>query len=77
MKKVLWFAAGITVGVLAAHQFNQTAQGKKIFAELDSKIKDFSDALVDGYHERESELRAAIGDAGDTVKDTVKKAAAK
>ncbi|RFA12714.1 hypothetical protein B7R21_10285 [Subtercola boreus] len=73
MKKVLWFAAGITVGVVAAHQLNQTAQGKRFFAELDAKIKDFSEALADGYHERENELRSAIGDAGDAVKKAAQK----
>ncbi|RFA21316.1 hypothetical protein [Subtercola boreus] len=73
MKKVLWFTAGIAVGIVAAHQLNQTAQGKRFFAELDAKIKDFSDALVDGYHEREDELRSAIGDAGDAVKKAATK----
>ncbi|QWT23352.1 hypothetical protein KPL76_11540 [Subtercola sp. PAMC28395] len=73
MKKVLWFAAGVAVGVFAAHQFNQTAQGKKVFADFETKVKDFTDALVDGYHEREAELRAAIGDAGDSVKKAANK----
>ncbi|MEF2979153.1 hypothetical protein [Subtercola sp. YIM 133946] len=63
MKKVLWFSAGIAVGVVVAHQLNQTAQGKKAFANLEAKVKDFSDAFVDGYHDRESELRSAIGGA--------------
>jgi hypothetical protein len=73
VKKVLWFAAGIAVGVVAAHQLNQTSQGKKFLAELDAKIKDFSEALSDGYHERENELRSAIGDAGDAVKKAAQK----
>ena len=38
-----------------------------------AKIKDFSEALSDGYHERENELRSAIGDAGDTVKKAAQK----
>ncbi|CAN5388002.1 hypothetical protein BH09ACT6_BH09ACT6_16780 [soil metagenome] len=73
MKKVLWFAAGIAVGAIAAHQFGQTATGKRVFADFDARVKEFTDALVDGYHEREAELRAAIGDAGDTVKKAARK----
>ncbi len=60
MKKVLWFSAGIAVGALVAHQINQTAQGKKAFANLEAKVKDFSDAFSDGYREREAELRSAL-----------------
>ncbi|MCU1482580.1 MAG: hypothetical protein JWQ19_3366 [Subtercola sp.] len=60
MKKVLWFSAGIAVGFVLAHQLNQTAQGKKAFGSIEAKVKDFSDAFVEGYHERESELRSAL-----------------
>ena len=60
MKKVLWFSAGIAVGVVVAHQINQTAQGKKAFANLEAKVKDFSEAFSEGYHDRESELRSAL-----------------
>ncbi|MCS5733245.1 hypothetical protein [Herbiconiux daphne] len=60
MKKVLWLIAGIGIGFLVAHQFNQTPSGKKFFNEFDKKTKEFSDSLVDGYREREAELRAAI-----------------
>ncbi|UFS60279.1 hypothetical protein [Subtercola endophyticus] len=63
MKKVLWFSAGIAVGFVIAHQLNQTAQGKKAFGSIEAKVKDFSDAFVEGYHERESELRSSIGGA--------------
>ena len=72
MKKVVWFSAGIAVGFLLAHQVNQTAQGKKAFANLEAKVKDFSDAFSDGYHEREAELRSAIADAADSVKAATK-----
>ncbi len=67
MKKVLWLIAGIGIGFVVAHQFNQTSGGKKFFSEFDKKTKEFSDSLVDGYREREAELRAAIADAGDKV----------
>ncbi|MFB2599781.1 hypothetical protein ACEXQE_18505 [Herbiconiux sp. P17] len=60
MKKFLWLIAGVGIGFLVAHQFNQTARGKQFFNEFDKKTKEFSDSLIDGYREREAELRAAI-----------------
>ncbi|GAA2221950.1 hypothetical protein N1031_02420 [Herbiconiux moechotypicola] len=67
MKKVLWLIAGIGIGFVVAHQVNQTSGGKKFFAEFDKKTKEFSDSLVEGYREREAELRAAIADAGEKL----------
>ncbi|QJU53619.1 hypothetical protein SCB71_10270 [Herbiconiux sp. KACC 21604] len=72
MKKALWLIAGIGIGFLVAHQFNQTKSGKEFFAEFDKKAKEFSDSLVDGYREREAELRSAIADAGDKVSKIAK-----
>ena len=63
MKKILWLIAGIGLGFLAAHQFNQTKSGKRFFKDLDQRTKEFGDSLVDGYREREAELRSAIADA--------------
>jgi hypothetical protein len=60
MKKVLWLIAGIGIGFVVAHQFNETPRGKKFFSEFDKRTKEFSDSLIDGYREREAELRAAI-----------------
>ena len=72
MKKILWLIAGVGIGFLVAHQFNQTKSGKQFFSEFDKKTKEFSDSLIDGYRERESELRAAIADAGDKVSKLAK-----
>ncbi len=36
--------------------------------DIDRKAREFGDAVVDGYREREAELRAAIADAEDAVR---------
>jgi hypothetical protein len=61
VKKVLWLIAGIGIGFVVAHQVNKTAEGKKFFSELDKKTRDFTDSIVDGYREREAELRDVLG----------------
>ena len=62
MKNVLWLAVGIGVGFVVAHQVARTDQGKRFFDDVNAKAHDFSDAVVDGYKQREAELRAAIDD---------------
>ncbi|WP_411700171.1 hypothetical protein [Conyzicola sp.] len=62
MKKVLWLVVGVAVGFVAAHQIAKTSGGKKFFDDVNAKAHDFSDAVVDGYKQREAELRAAIDD---------------
>jgi hypothetical protein len=61
VKKVLWLIAGIGIGFVVAHQVNKSAEGKKFFAGLDKKTRDFTDSIVDGYREREAELRDVLG----------------
>jgi hypothetical protein len=63
MKKVLFLAVGIGIGFFAAHQVSKTPQGKQFFDEVDSKAREFSGAVIDGYKAREAELRAAVSDA--------------
>jgi hypothetical protein len=59
MKQLFWIAVGIVAGFFVAHKVNQTEQGQIFFANLDGKTRDFTEALVEGYKEREAELRAA------------------
>ncbi len=59
MKSVLWFVAGIAAGFVVAHQVNQTTEGRRFFASIDAKAKAFGQAIAEGYHERDAELRAA------------------
>lgn len=59
MKQFFWLIVGVIAGFVIAHKVNQTEQGKAFFANIDAKTRDFTEALVDGYKEREAELRAA------------------
>ncbi|WP_188742386.1 hypothetical protein [Agromyces bauzanensis] len=65
MKSMLWFAVGVATGFVAAHQLNQTKQGREFFSSIDAKARAFGKAIAEGYHERDAELRAE-GDASST-----------
>ncbi len=62
MKNVLWLVVGIGIGFVVAHETNKTAQGKKFFEDLNAKTKLIGDSVVNGYHEREAEIRSVISD---------------
>jgi len=69
MKNILWLIVGVGLGFVAAHQINKTPEGKRFFEDVDSRAHEFSNAVVDGYKEREAELRAAVTDVGDALSD--------
>jgi hypothetical protein len=69
MKNALWLVIGIGVGFVAAHQVSRSPQGKQFFDDVDEKAREFSAAVVDGYKQREAELRAAVADAEDVISD--------
>ncbi|HEY0259804.1 MAG TPA: hypothetical protein VGC18_08140 [Lacisediminihabitans sp.] len=69
MKNLLWLIVGVGVGFVAAHQLNKTPEGKRFFEDVDSRAREFSAAVVDGYKAREAELRAAVADAEDVIAD--------
>jgi hypothetical protein len=60
MKNVLWLVVGVGVGFVVAHQVAGTPRGKRFFDDVNAKAHDFGDAVVDGYKQREAELRAAV-----------------
>lgn len=64
MKSILWFTAGVAAGFVVAHQMNQTKQGQDFFSSIDAKARAFGNAIAEGYHARDAELRAESGDAG-------------
>jgi len=66
MKGLLLLVVGVGVGFIAAHQVAKTPQGKQFFDEVDSKAREFSGALVDGYKQREAELRSAVARSDDS-----------
>ena len=69
MKNILWLIVGVGLGFVAAHQINKSPEGKRFFEDVDSRAHEFSNAVVDGYKEREAELRAAVADVGDALSD--------
>ncbi len=69
MKNILWLIVGVGLGFVAAHQINKSPEGKRFFEDVDSRAHEFSNAVVDGYKEREAELRAAVADTGDALSD--------
>ena len=64
---------GVGIGFYAAHQVNKTPQGRAFFEDVDSKAREFRDAVVEGYKAREAELRAAVADAEDVIADLTKR----
>jgi hypothetical protein len=69
MKSVVLFVVGIAVGFVAAHQVAKTPEGQQFFSDIESKAREFTGAVVEGYREREAELRVAVGDAEDALSD--------
>jgi len=69
MKNILWLIVGVGLGFVAAHQINKIPEGKRFFEDVDSRAHEFSSAVVDGYKEREAELRAAVAGAESVLSD--------
>ena len=69
MKSILLLAVGVAAGFIVAHQVSKTPQGEKFFSDVDSKAREFSSAVIDGYKTREAELRAAVAQAEDAIAD--------
>jgi hypothetical protein len=74
MKSLFLLVVGVGIGFIAAHQINKTPEGQKFFADVDSRAKEFSSAVVEGYKAREAELRAAVADAEGVIADLRAKA---
>ncbi|BDI22799.1 hypothetical protein [Herbiconiux sp. L3-i23] len=68
MKKLLWLVLGAAVGYVVAKRFAETPRGKELVASIDARAKEFGDAVAASYHERQAELRAAIGKADDALR---------
>ncbi len=56
MKSAIWLAIGTALGFVVAHVINATPAGAALFADIRATASRFSDAVVDGYRSRESEL---------------------
>jgi hypothetical protein len=73
MKGALLLIAGAAIGFVVAHQVAKTPEGKQFFDDVDSKAREFGEAVVDGYKAREAELRAAVAEAEDAIADLSKR----
>ena len=69
MRGALLLIIGVGVGFIAAHQVARTPQGKQFFDDVDAKAREFGDAVVEGYKQREAELRAAVAEAEEVIAD--------
>ena len=61
MKGLLLLTVGVAAGFVIAHQVSKTPEGKKFFADIDEKAREFGDAVVQGYKSREAELKSTLG----------------
>lgn len=77
MKNLAYLILGIAAGFVVAHQVNQTTRGRRFFAELDGRMREFSDTVADAYKERDAQLRDEIVDELDDAADALDEAAAK
>ncbi len=69
MRGALLLIIGIGVGFVAAHQVAKTPQGKQFFDDVDTKAREFGGAVIEGYKQREAELRAAVAEAEEVIAD--------
>lgn len=77
MSKLGWFLAGIGLGALGLAQFRDNPKAREAVDELVSAAKDFSEALMEGYQERETELAKPAPARKPAAKPAAKKPAAK
>ncbi len=63
VRSLVWFAFGIVGGFVAAHLVNKDPRGQELFAQLDSRISEFTDRMSDAYHEQETRLSDILDDA--------------
>ena len=59
MKNALWLVIGVGFGFLAAHHLNSTSAGRSFFESIDSRSREFMDAVADGYNTRSAELSSS------------------
>jgi hypothetical protein len=69
VKKILWLVVGAGLGFVAAQQLAKSPQGRQFFDDVNGKAREFGSAVLDGYKQREAELRAAVGDPGAALDD--------
>ena len=75
MKRMIWMAAGVAIGVLAVRKLSQTRDAlgpvglNRALGQVADSVATFADAVRDGMQERETDLRLALGiDSADDVR---------
>ncbi|HXF02507.1 MAG TPA: DUF6167 family protein [Arthrobacter sp.] len=75
MKRMIWMAAGVAIGVLAVRKLSQTREAlgpvglNRALGQVADSVANFADAVRDGMQERETDLRLALGiDSADDVR---------
>lgn len=69
MKTILLLAIGAAAGFVVSHQVAKTPAGRQFLDDIDTRAREFGEAVVDGYRAREAELRAAVAEAEDVITD--------
>lgn len=59
MKKFLWLAAGIALGMVAAKQIETNPKAKKAYNDVTSALKDVAAAFADGYEQEKAPAKPA------------------
>jgi hypothetical protein len=57
MRTIALLALGAVVGAVAVTRMQQTPKGKEIVDGVDARVREFTDAVKDGYSSRDRELR--------------------
>lgn len=60
IKSISLVAGGIVAGFALAHFANRTERGREVFAQINSFVDDFTDAVAQGYEARTEAIYAAI-----------------
>lgn len=74
IKRVLWMAAGVAIGVIAVRRVTEAKSAlgpaglNRAVAQVSDSIVDFADALRSGMQERETDLRSALGVDADNIR---------
>ncbi|WP_284977963.1 DUF6167 family protein [Arthrobacter sp. fls2-241-R2A-200] len=67
MKRIVWMGIGVAIGVIAFRKINQAQNAlgpeglNRAVGRMADGLYDFADAVRSGMHQREEDLRAALG----------------
>lgn len=57
MRTIALLAVGAIAGAVVVTRMQQTPKGKEILDAADARVREFTDAVKDGYSARDRELR--------------------